>query len=120
MWWQNFRMKIILAAVVVVLVVVIFLLACYSGGRNCTKTGSNNTAPAPAGQNNLAADNNVVPGGVSMPEQTASALVPAAAPAAPQGATIPTQVPAAATPAASQGATLPAQAPASLSAPSNP
>lgn len=36
-WWQNCRMKIILASVVILLAVVIFLLVCFSGGNNCTK-----------------------------------------------------------------------------------
>lgn len=40
MWWQNFRMKIIVAFAVVLLAVVIFLLACFAGGQNCTKKRS--------------------------------------------------------------------------------
>ena len=36
MWWQNMKMKLIIAAVVVVLAFIIFLLACFSG-RNCLK-----------------------------------------------------------------------------------
>ena len=37
MWWQNMKMKAIIAAVVVVLIFIIFLIGCFSGGRNCTK-----------------------------------------------------------------------------------
>ncbi|EIE19250.1 R-SNARE protein, VAMP72-family [Coccomyxa subellipsoidea C-169] len=36
MWWQNMKMKLIIAAVVVVLAFIIFLMACFSG-RNCLK-----------------------------------------------------------------------------------
>lgn len=37
MWWQNMKLKAIIAAIIVVLIFVIFLVACFSGGRNCTK-----------------------------------------------------------------------------------
>lgn len=37
MWWQNLRMKIIVAVAVLLLAVVIFLLACFAGGQNCVK-----------------------------------------------------------------------------------
>ncbi|KAG2425091.1 hypothetical protein HXX76_014000 [Chlamydomonas incerta] len=36
MWWQNCKMKIVVALAVVLLAVVIFLLVCFSGG-NCLK-----------------------------------------------------------------------------------
>ena len=37
LWWQNLKMKLIIAFVVASAIIVIFLLACYSGGKNCTK-----------------------------------------------------------------------------------
>ena len=36
-WWQNCKMKLVLALAVILLAVVIFLIACFSGGKNCTK-----------------------------------------------------------------------------------
>ncbi|KAG2452164.1 hypothetical protein HYH02_003196 [Chlamydomonas schloesseri] len=36
MWWQNCKMKIVVALAVILLAVVIFLLVCFSGG-NCLK-----------------------------------------------------------------------------------
>lgn len=36
MWWQSFRMKIIILVVIILLAVVIFLAVCFSGG-NCFK-----------------------------------------------------------------------------------
>lgn len=36
MWWQNMKMKLIIAAIVLVLALIIFLMACFSGG-NCLK-----------------------------------------------------------------------------------
>lgn len=36
-WWQNLRMKIVLALVVVLLAVIIFVLVCFSGGNSCIK-----------------------------------------------------------------------------------
>jgi len=50
MWWQNFRMQVIVVGVVVLLAVVIFLLACFTGGKNCISKGGGggNGAPAPA------------------------------------------------------------------------
>eukprot|EP00775_Hariotina_reticulata_P008912 gene8912-9089_t len=52
MWWQNFRMQIIVVGVVVLLVLVIFLLSCFTGGRNCISHNKGNAqpnyAPAPA------------------------------------------------------------------------
>ncbi|KAG2488537.1 hypothetical protein HYH03_012856 [Edaphochlamys debaryana] len=36
MWWQNCKMKIVVAFAVILLAVVIFLLVCFSGG-NCLK-----------------------------------------------------------------------------------
>ncbi|KAK9867853.1 hypothetical protein WJX84_009201 [Apatococcus fuscideae] len=36
MWWQNFKMKVIIVIVVLVLIFVIFLIICFSGG-NCFK-----------------------------------------------------------------------------------
>lgn len=36
-WWQNAKMKLVVALAVLLLIVVIFLLACFSGGKNCTK-----------------------------------------------------------------------------------
>lgn len=36
MWWQNFKVKILLCIVILVIAIVIFLLACFSGG-NCLK-----------------------------------------------------------------------------------
>eukprot|EP00882_Tetradesmus_deserticola_P005130 GHRQ01005403.1.p1 GENE.GHRQ01005403.1~~GHRQ01005403.1.p1 ORF type:complete len:271 (+),score=123.77 GHRQ01005403.1:462-1274(+) len=83
MWWQNFRVKLIVIGVVVLLVVVIFLLACFTNGRNCVKTGSSNggspyaAAPPPVGSSN----------GAVLPN-TPSALVPGPpnlAPATPAG-----------------------------------
>lgn len=56
MWWQNFRMQIIVVGVVVLLAVVIFLLACFTGGKNCVSkghSGSSSSSPAPG--NNFAA-----------------------------------------------------------------
>ena len=37
LWWQNLKMKLIIAFVALSAILVIFLLACYSGGKNCTK-----------------------------------------------------------------------------------
>lgn len=37
MWWNNLKVKILIAFLVLVLAVVIFLLACFAGGNNCTK-----------------------------------------------------------------------------------
>lgn len=36
MWWQNMKMKIIIALIILVLIFVIFLSVCFSGG-NCLK-----------------------------------------------------------------------------------
>jgi vesicle-associated membrane protein 72 len=36
-WWQNCKMKAVLALAVILLAVVIFLLACFTGDKNCTK-----------------------------------------------------------------------------------
>ena len=36
MWWQNMKMKLVLAALVIIVVFVIFLIVCFSG-RNCFK-----------------------------------------------------------------------------------
>jgi vesicle-associated membrane protein 72 len=36
MWWQNCKMKLVVAFAVVLLAVVVFLLVCFSGG-NCLK-----------------------------------------------------------------------------------
>ena len=36
LWWQNCKMKIVVALAVILLAVVIFLLVCFSGG-NCLK-----------------------------------------------------------------------------------
>eukprot|EP00201_Polytomella_parva_P018925 CAMPEP_0175071712 /NCGR_PEP_ID=MMETSP0052_2-20121109/19406_1 /TAXON_ID=51329 ORGANISM="Polytomella parva, Strain SAG 63-3" /NCGR_SAMPLE_ID=MMETSP0052_2 /ASSEMBLY_ACC=CAM_ASM_000194 /LENGTH=137 /DNA_ID=CAMNT_0016338935 /DNA_START=270 /DNA_END=683 /DNA_ORIENTATION=+ len=36
MWWQNCKMKLVIAMAVILLAVVIFLLVCFSGG-NCLK-----------------------------------------------------------------------------------
>lgn len=36
MWWQNFKMKVIIVIVVLILIFVIFLIICFSGG-NCFK-----------------------------------------------------------------------------------
>ncbi len=38
MWWQNCKMKIVVAFAVILLAVIIFLLVCFSGG-NCLKHG---------------------------------------------------------------------------------
>lgn len=38
MWWQNCKMKVVVAFAVILLAVVIFLLVCFSGG-NCLKHG---------------------------------------------------------------------------------
>jgi hypothetical protein len=85
MWWQNFRMKLIVIGVVVLLVVVIFLLACFTNGRNCLKTGS------PSGNPNAAAPP-AVPGGAGLNgadlPSTPSAVLPGTpnlAPAVPAG-----------------------------------
>lgn len=83
MWWQNFRMKLIVIGVVVLLVVVIFLLACFTNGRNCLKTGAHSS-----GSPNAAAPP-AVPGlnGADLPS-TPSAVVPGTpnlAPAVPAG-----------------------------------
>lgn len=51
MWWQNFRMQIIVVGVVLLLVVVVFLLACFTGGKNCVSKGS---SPSPAPGNTMA------------------------------------------------------------------
>jgi hypothetical protein len=40
MWWNNLKVKILIAFLVLVLAVVIFLLACFAGGNNCTKRGN--------------------------------------------------------------------------------
>jgi len=45
MWWQNFRMQIIVVGVVVLLVLVIFLLSCFVGGRNCISSNKGNAQP---------------------------------------------------------------------------
>lgn len=37
MWWQNCKMKIVVAFAVILLAVIIFLLVCFSGG-NCLKS----------------------------------------------------------------------------------
>lgn len=55
MWWQNFRMQIIVIGVVVLLAVVIFLLACFTGGKNCLSKGSSGSSSSPAPGNDLAA-----------------------------------------------------------------
>ena len=33
MWWQNMKMKMIIAAIGVVLIFIIFMIACFYGGR---------------------------------------------------------------------------------------
>ena len=38
MWWQNCKMKLVMAFAVLLLGVVIFLLVCFSG-KNCLKKG---------------------------------------------------------------------------------
>jgi vesicle-associated membrane protein 7 len=87
MWWQNFRMQIIVVGVVVLLVVVIFLLACFTGGRNCVSKGG--SAPAPAPGNSFAPTPGAPAGfsasslspGEPMPGQGTGGSVPAPAPA---------------------------------------
>jgi hypothetical protein len=79
MWWQNFRVKLIVIGVAVLLVVVIFLLACFTNGRNCLKTGqpaggSPNAAAAPAGPGSL--------NGADLPS-TPSAVIPGSSNLAP-------------------------------------
>jgi len=61
MWWQNCKMKIIIALVVCLVAVVAFLLICFSGGKNCTKSSTSTAAappppppPPPAGRRLLA------------------------------------------------------------------
>jgi hypothetical protein len=39
MWWQNIKMKLLVALILAIVVVVIFCFACFSGNRNCTKHG---------------------------------------------------------------------------------
>jgi vesicle-associated membrane protein 7 len=51
MWWQNFRMQIIVVGVVLLLVVVVFLLACFTGGKNCVSKGG---SPSPSPGNTVA------------------------------------------------------------------
>jgi hypothetical protein len=58
MWWNNFKMKIVMGVAVVMVIVIIFLLICFGGGRSCVKhrgkdtggndSGSNGTAASPA------------------------------------------------------------------------
>jgi len=35
MWWQNIKMKLLVALIVCIVIVIIFCFACFSGGRNC-------------------------------------------------------------------------------------
>jgi hypothetical protein len=37
MWWQNIKMKLLVALIICIVIVVIFLFVCFSGGKNCTK-----------------------------------------------------------------------------------
>lgn len=43
MWWQNFRMQIIVVSLVVLLVVVIFLLSCFTGEQSSAGSQYNST-----------------------------------------------------------------------------
>ena len=35
MWWQNIKMKLMVAMIVAVIIVIIFCFACFSGGKDC-------------------------------------------------------------------------------------
>lgn len=37
MWWQNMKIKLLVAAAVVLLIIVLFSTICFAGGNNCTK-----------------------------------------------------------------------------------
>jgi hypothetical protein len=37
MWWQNLKMKLMMAAFVCVVILILFLSFCYGGGNDCTK-----------------------------------------------------------------------------------
>ena len=41
MWWQNVKMKLLVALIVSIVIVIIFCFACFSGGRDCTKKAKN-------------------------------------------------------------------------------
>eukprot|EP00879_Flechtneria_rotunda_P001878 GHRR01002049.1.p1 GENE.GHRR01002049.1~~GHRR01002049.1.p1 ORF type:complete len:165 (+),score=49.97 GHRR01002049.1:623-1117(+) len=71
MWWQNFRMQIIVVGVVLLLIVVVFLLACFTGGRNCVN-GNHSSAVAAAPASPSSAPAWAAPGVPS----TTSTLVP--------------------------------------------
>lgn len=38
MWWQSFRMKMIIIVIIILVAVIIFCAVCFSGG-NCLKKG---------------------------------------------------------------------------------
>ncbi|WIA34390.1 hypothetical protein OEZ86_012726 [Tetradesmus obliquus] len=37
MWWNNFKMKIVMGVAVVMVIIIIFLLICFGGGRSCMR-----------------------------------------------------------------------------------
>jgi hypothetical protein len=37
MWWQNLKMKLMLASAVLTVIFVLFCIFCFQGGKNCTK-----------------------------------------------------------------------------------
>ena len=37
MWWQNLKMKLLLAFAIIAVILIVFCIFCFQGGKNCTK-----------------------------------------------------------------------------------